>query len=283
MDYPDWAPSVLVKLHKTSLEKPIPKAHPTIKFKKLKNIPDSVYEEIRSENYRRGIIELPRNEGAELLGKLLTDLNMKKVWVSLSKRNKETKQYHRYWNACQNGILGWRYNRKLTSKQHREYFNGISEDAINLYIKLRDTKEFINFSIADLIAKERIKWCLEAIKANPLNEPSKNKSNKVNSSSEPSEFSDEQIEFSKLAIGRIIPSLQYVLFTIAEEARQYANEKPIVLKPGSDNAEIHYFIRYLSRYMQKEYGQPLHDIVATTTSVLFEKDIDSDYVRKVIK
>lgn len=74
-----------------------------------------------------------------------------------------------------------------------------------------------------------------------------------------------------------------ILLDISEKAKQYGKEEPLAKKPNSDNADIHYFARWLSEYLKKRYGQPLHDVVAATTEVACNRlSIDSDYVRKLV-
>ena len=71
---------------------------------------------------------------------------------------------------------------------------------------------------------------------------------------------------------------------IAEISKKHLEESVVVKKPNSKNAGIHYFIRMLSRYCKMAYGQPLHEVVAVTTSVVFDlQNCDEDYVRKIVR
>lgn len=68
------------------------------------------------------------------------------------------------------------------------------------------------------------------------------------------------------------------------KADEYMKESVTVKKPNSENAQTHYFVRQLSNFFQSYFGQPLHESVAVTTSVILDiKEIDSDYVRKLVK
>jgi hypothetical protein len=81
----------------------------------------------------------------------------------------------------------------------------------------------------------------------------------------------------------ITPSVASVLSCLSDEMVHLLQEKALVKKPNSGNAPIHYFIRRLSKYCRETYGQPLHDAVAATTAVIFNREaMDSDYVRKLL-
>jgi len=57
----------------------------------------------------------------------------------------------------------------------------------------------------------------------------------------------------------------------------------IVGKPGSPDARRVYAIRLMSRSTSQLYGQPLHDVVARTCCEILDEDIDSEFVRRLVK
>ena len=83
-------------------------------------------------------------------------------------------------------------------------------------------------------------------------------------------------------LDKVTPSIYVALDDIATKALTFSKEEPLVRKPNSENAHIHYFVRSLSGFLKKRYGQPLHEVVATTTCVIFDQEIDTDYVRKIV-
>ena len=53
-------------------------------------------------------------------------------------------------------------------------------------------------------------------------------------------------------------------------------------KPQSKTSKRTFVIRVLSREMQRLYGQPLHKVVALTTSEIFKENVDEETVRKLV-
>lgn len=58
--------------------------------------------------------------------------------------------------------------------------------------------------------------------------------------------------------------------------------KQYVGKPNSQNAKRTFIIRYLSERVTDLYHQPLHDVVASITSVLIDESVDPELVRKLV-
>ena len=293
MEYPDWAPSVLVNLHKARLEMPIHMFDPKDQVEKFKNdekfkdMPDDFFERIERKFYRNLLYNLPEKEGTEVLYSLLTDLRMKSAWSSLSKRVVNENMYHRFWSACQSGITIWRSEQKFTPKEKMIHFNKMHDHAMGLLEMIDRSSEFEYYSVAKSMDEKQLKWLTEALEAKPLGEPFSIDQVDILFLSEISEFSEDQIEdqidFTSFSVNKIIPPIQTILLDIASKANECASEELLVKKPNSANAKINYFIRYLSGYMKSEYGQPLHDVVSATTSIVFDKDIDSDHVRHIVK
>jgi hypothetical protein len=128
------------------------------------------------------------------------------------------------------------------------------------------TREFDDYGVMDLIKNDDVLFLLEALKA-----PSGGK-----------EAMD--IDYARYCLSDVIPTFDALLSDIAAIADKSGKDAPLVRKPNSLNAPIHYFVRYLSDHCCRHYGQPLHDVVAITTSVAFDRqDIDADYVRKLVK
>lgn len=57
--------------------------------------------------------------------------------------------------------------------------------------------------------------------------------------------------------------------------------KTIAGKPRSKNNKRTYVIRILSTFIRQMYGQPLHDVVAATSSIILNEHVDSELARKL--
>jgi hypothetical protein len=219
---------------------------------------------------------LPDTERTELLGKLLTNPNMKGVWAALAKRTANESAPWEFYLACEMGIAGWRGDQKQTPIERQSLHQEISETAEKLMALLRQSPEFDSYSINDLITESLsnrlddpdVYWVSEAARTELLEHLAERRSTEHNNSIHK----------------KLIPSVNEVLSYVSAKAKRDSEHKQKVKKPNSQNAEIHYFIRTLSEYCRHAYNQPLHDVVANTAAVIFpEANIDVDYVRKLVK
>ncbi|PTR14515.1 hypothetical protein C8R31_106189 [Nitrosospira sp. Nsp2] len=269
MIYPEWAPQNLVELHKRrmdggSLESKFKTGDPETVIADLMqtyegNITKENVEDIRRSLYRKSF-GLPYKEGTELLKLLITDLRMKDVWKSLIKRAKSDQDFPNFFRACEWGITGWRGDMRQTPSERRAFYQEIRNAAGLLQSLLNKASGFDYYSINNLVDDQQIEWLLEV-----LNAPN-------------------DVSYARFSLSDITPSILEVLNDIGKKASQYAEDESSVKKPNSRNAELHYFIRFLSGHCERCYGQPLHDVVTVTTSVIVDQwNIDNDYVRKIVK
>lgn len=268
MNYPEWAPQMLVERHKSRVDSNAPER----KFKTRD--PDAIVADAAQkhegmteeniENYRRQLYRmsfgLPDEESTALLNQLITDPRMRGVWKTLAKRIEKDAEYLHFFSACEGGIKGWRGDLKQTAAERKAFYQEIRDVAGRLIFLMNKASEFDLYSINKLIDDQAVEWLLEVLDA------------------------PNDVSYARFSVSEIIPSIYEVLIDISEKATQYGEEGSSVKKPNSPNAEIHYFIRLLSSYCQNRYNQPLHEVVAITTSVIFnQENIDADYVRKIVK
>lgn len=268
-NYPEWAPSTLIETHKAesdgscgpnSFDPESIIADAKAQFGG--QMSEEAVESLRQQLYRNVLASLPGRERTELLGRLLTDLRMKSVWKALEKRVANERDYHAFVNACEHFITAWRGDNKRTAAERRAMFQEVAAAAANLQSLLCLCSEFDDYSIKKLIDEEKIQWFIDVL-------PARN---------------TDDAWYASACLSEIIPSVQDVLQDIAQRATEYGEMEPVVKKPNSSNAQIHYFVRCLSNYCVRRYQQPLHEVVAITTAVVFgTQDLDSDYVRKIVK
>jgi hypothetical protein len=267
MKYPEWAPTSLVERHKNRVDSNAPERE----FKTRD--PDAVaaafaqkHEGITEdaiEDYRRWLYRfssgLPDEEGTALLGKLITDPRMKDVWKALAKRMEEDSELYQFFRVCEIGITGWRGDMKQTAAERKAFYQDIRDTALKLISLMNKAGQFDLYSTSRIAKYQSIEGLTEGLDA-------------------PNELSYARFHMSVSA-----PRVTDVLVDISEKATRYREEEYSVKKPNSENADIHYFVRRLSEYLKERYGQPLHEVVAATTEVVFDRqNIDSDYVRKLV-
>jgi hypothetical protein len=183
----------------------------------------------------------------------------------MSRREKESGDYRRFWSVCTGAILGWRGEPKNSAKEHRELYEKIYSNVVELQGLLRRSRAFHHYSITKLIDDSTVEWMVEVLDAKAFSDERKN------------------IEYSRFCLTDVVPSIDQVFEDIAHKAKEWADMSPVVLKPRSENAATHYFVRSLSSYLRKYYGQPLHEVVSVTASVMLsDEDIDADLVRKLV-
>jgi hypothetical protein len=282
MNFLDSAPMHLVERYNTY---PRPRAYgsgeyPTRQFDPDEHIAQLLKEDEkfkqmskqRQDSYRTSLSRLgfglPPEMGKELLGTLITDLRMAPVWASLRKKINEEAEFLDFWDQCQRSILGWSTAPKRTAKEREDHFRKIGHLALELSLSMNETEEFQHFSTAELISSESLD-SLRNVLSLDIRRPG---------------GEDNNDELTRFALAEGMPSIHQMLDHIAAKALQCSMEPPIVRKPNSENASVHYFVRTLSRYLRKEYQTPMYEVVAATAGVIFDlPDIDLDYVSKLVR
>jgi hypothetical protein len=277
LNYPDWAPESLVNLHKLRLDSTHRAKRPNIpnpeeevaemrKDERYKSHTEEQFQKLKESMYRWRL-ELPFNESDELLLKLISDQRMKEVWFSLARRRKAERDEIHFWRACEGAVLGWRGEPKITQKERLQILTNIQESLESLQNNMHKLKDFQHYSINKLIDEQSVKFLLENLDAglSQIDE-------------------EERVGYASFCLQEIVPPFDIVLMDIHAKAKEYMLDTVTVKKPNSGNAETHYFVRQLSSFFQRYFGQPLHESVAITASVVLNVDeIDSDYVRKLVK
>jgi hypothetical protein len=83
---------------------------------------------------------------------------------------------------------------------------------------------------------------------------------------------------------RFLPSLPDMLDLLTKRLTDLkAQRTQMQSRPASVGAQYRPFIRQISSYFLSRYGSPLHSNVATITSVIFNRIVSADLVRKQLK
>lgn len=276
MNYPNWAPEALVNWHKLLLKEPSITLSPDGRVDQLRQKPEcSHFSDEDWEFVRRNLnrtVSMPESEQTELLGRLLTSADMEKAWRSLARWKKSDEYSFNFWMACTSAIQGWRGSQKLTAGERQQSLAGLAERAKELRRMLMVSDDFRYYRTGDLIDDRAIKMLIDELDVKPTEKMD------LESSDELSAY----VHF--MVVDSVVPTVWEILGDIESRSTELLNKEVLVKKPKSERAPIHYFIRWLSQYIRREYRTPLHDVVAATASVVFDdRKIDSDYVRKILK
>lgn len=269
MNFPSWAPTSLIE-HLEKLKQLTSKFDFDIEDQ-VKSIAaefslnEAAIKDLRSKLLRSQII-LPKDEGIKLIEKLISSPQMKTVWAALKKRNTSDRYAIDLYSVCDSIICSWRADPKLSPSERADQLLQIIRSAEQLESLLSKSLDFHHYHDVETISDEKISWLLEELSAESIWRNEK-----------------QNIDYARFCLHEVVPSIHVTLLNIQTNAAKYLQIEPLVRKPQSKNADIHYFIRLLSNYFRRNYGQPLHDSVAATTCTIFDRDdIDVDYVRKLV-
>lgn len=215
MKYPEWAPSILVKRHKNGGSKRLPPAElDTLAEKCHVDVTDIESIHYYERYYRRFILGINSKQINTLLGKFLTDIRMKNVWKSLTRRADKELDFYFFFASCEDGITGWQDDLKHSTAEQKAFYQEIHDTVHKLIYLMDKSGKFSLYSRNPLIDYKRINELLRSL-----------------------EIPDDRNIYT---VTKIFPKLHDVLINISEKATQYGEEKPTVKKPKSENADIHY-------------------------------------------
>ena len=280
MNYPDWAPSALVQLHREKLGY-TPSAsgfNPADPESLIESIVREQGGELSAEGveilrqrlYRNSFVGLPPTESAEMLWRLISNGSMRSVWRSIEKHADGEHGAVEFFSACENAIAGWRGEAKRTRAERNGLLLRVQKLASELSLMLHDCPDFDYFSIANMIDDGHLKVIADGIASHEVDIPGY----QLRVSPDENDY-----RYFRMSFSEAIPSVHKVLEEVGERAKKIAEQDVIVKKPGSTKSEVHYFVRWLSDYCRDQYSKPLHEVVAITASVVFDDNaIDSSYV-----
>lgn len=263
MTYPSWAPKNLTdeRERRKGFEPGLEQINANLFW--LVNLPDQDRQQYMPDGRIESGLSFHRSN--QVLDRLITDQRMDAVWKSLARRRADEGGYISFWWACEQAIVDWHCTSKLSDAERKKICDDIQHCAARLQHLIRESMAFQDYSIADQFSEQSIanlRWYWT-----------------------PEEMRNYQSIFStmKFILRQEMPSINMVLMDIQEKAGQHTEEKPLVLKPRSENAALHHFARTISKYLKSRYGQPLHEVVANTAAVVLDLDeVDPESVRKLV-
>ena len=272
MKYPDWAPPSLVEMHIEGLNEPAEylgleeQLSRILEEDKLAGRVSKGKGNIRAKLYRSNL-RLPQEQRTKLLGKLITDINMKKAWQAISTRKSNDNDFFHFVLACNQGVMGWRGDQKLTKAEHKKYYQKINNLASGLSELMSNAALFHQY-LPYKLNNKAASWLFSAL----------------NQGHDLDNNEDYNASYTNFLLRQVLPDLQSLLGDIAKKATQFSCEQPTVLKPNSKSEDpaAQYFIRSLSKYLKNKYGLPLHEVVAATAGVVFEQSFENDTIRRLV-
>ncbi len=245
MKFPNWAPKYLTEFHRSYLEN----------------------GNLAAQGRHLAGHGMNAKESDQILLRMLSDGRMEKVWRSLGKRFERRNpdyQHYRFVFECFMGVSHWRHSPKLTTKQRRLLANRIKKYVSDLSQSLSeigyDGNPLFSHILADRPIDRHLAYFLDQIE----------------------HYSKNEVAQTQIPVA--LPPMHWFLTALCADIDSLISERLLVTKPKSKNAALHFLIRRLNRYFVSKFGQPLHDLVAATSSVVLDlDDVDPDLVRKLTK
>lgn len=246
-EFPDWAPAELVS-----------------RFRKR----DGNYVEKLPSKLPEGkfFMFLPEAYGTALLGLLLTAPEMKSVWTAIGKRRRvpptgsalRGSDVSAFISACEIALVQWAMTPKRTRAEHRAFYRRLADQIDALSGLIRETGESSFLRLTSFLDPKWTEGLADTLGV------------------------EEGDEFARFWINDRLPDVLEVLDRIRARAIAESRSTTVIAQPRGENANANHFARFLSAYFLKSYRQPLHDHVASVTSVVFGIAIDATKVRKLV-
>jgi hypothetical protein len=290
--FPDWAPSILVSEFERLNSKPVPEEIEKI----LKSMVDGWIT--ATETYDRLSVE----ELSELLSKLLSDSRMESVWKAIEKRIYAQNTFFHFYIEILSARMGPDNWGKLTNSEKEAWKTKVLRQISELNNSLKEHRS-LNFDsyLEDhqlihsgyyMIPRH---LQLKILKQLEIDSDVLNGLLKSIDDSKDGITAEEQIahitidwnideEVMKRLTVNLEPLTTEEMLNVFSSRIMNINTKSRILKhPNSDNAHIVFFMRKLAEFNMTLLGSALYEVIANTTSVVFDIDISKERVADTIK
>ena len=205
---------------------------------------------------------------------------MENVWQALAHVFDDTKRRPDTWafsDTCYQTIGMWNYSPRRTPAEHKEYFEKIASDLMNVVGRIICEPEFgtlgmmaARVSSLEMVSDETLKWLIDTLGAD-LIENQYIKTEK------------EAVSYMRFCLGDVIPQLYDYAEWIAKNSLRISAQQSISDRPNRPSAQRTFFIKHLSKWFNDRFSKPMHEVVAGVASALFDEVVTADTVRKAAK
>jgi hypothetical protein len=206
---------------------------------------------------------------------------MEAVWKSLASVFDDTKRQPDTWafsDFCYQTIGAWKYSPRRTPTEHKEHFEKIAIDLMDVVMRIIVEPEFgmmgsgiaARVSSLDMVNDETLSWLMETVNADLLD-------------GRYIKTEKDALSYLRFTLHDVIPQLFDYAEWIAGQATRIASQPSISDRPNRDTAERTFFVKHLSKWFRKGFDKPMHEVVAAVASALFDEAVTADNVRKAVK
>jgi hypothetical protein len=275
MTFFKWVPPDLSELHAELILKVKDELKQVEDFKATSTPQSGKLTDFDRADFRVGFYWLGAAEQLKILEKLISNPAMQDVWEKLERRANSFKPLmslhggktcgRNLFGACVEAESDWGSTPKMTRTQSRKFYDNIASLSLQLAELLVDE------SSPDLVEVRRF-----------INKESRTHFVK--------ELEQDGHElwygfdgYLDYLLSELLGTVPGILLQLHKRALEQAKTPVAISQPNSPSAKVNFFIRWLSNYFTKSYGQPLHSHVASVTNVLLGSDVDEDRVRALIR
>lgn len=213
----------------------------------------------------------------DVLLKLRDHPEMPEVWRALRRPfGDDDHLYAQFARKCMHIRNEWNFAPKRTPAEHKRHFEGIAADLMDVVNRIVVEPSFGRFSTIPaslspvrLVSDDAIEDLIANLDAMPADGVITKE--------------EDEISYTRFQLEMTFPDLHRYARWIADKAISIAEEGPASDRPHRDSAARTYFVRTLSRWLQKTTGGRMHETVAAVASALFDEPITADHVRKLVE
>lgn len=271
MKLPTWTPPDLIERHQELAPKAKEEKKRSEEFKRRNLRDDRKITEYKSGEFVVGYHFLGHCGQLEILEKLASAPAMRHVWDRLSKRSESFKPLAslnggktyavNLVGTCIDAETEWRSLPKLTRAESRKFYEEIATVSLGLAAQLLNASSPELLEVRRFIDKEHFETFIKGL-----------------------EHDDHDIWYGfegylEMLLGEMLGTVPGLLMELHRRALEHSKYPQAVSQPNAASAKVNFYVRWLSDYFKRTYGQPLHAHVAVVTNALLGSDIDEDRVR----
>lgn len=199
----------------------------------------------------------------DILWELLTDPKMQRPWQILKKRISDKRHYTRLWSEIVSALRKSRSPEPSRTKK-RDHFLAIAEHAKALANTVAEgpldrlAYDYFPGEMTCLVFKTD-KW--------------------------PVLGADEKMQIAQRTL-EWWPSITELLEEVAHHAEKVAKEALVEERLAVNDTQdrrVNYFLQYLARHFRTHFNSPMKGVLADIASVVFEKSITLDFVKRALR
>ena len=254
---------------------------------KLRYVPKAALEQLRlarvfvetqkNEAAARGVVYKPKPVGwfwpetrVHIIEKLCSEGDMDNAWKTLRKvfdDDKDEPDSGVFVCTCAYYYDYWKLAKRRTPAEHREYFQQIAKDLMDVAKRIVSEPEFgslgmmgeAHASIVQMLDDEKIGRFMNWIEALPDGRS------------------------GRLFLMQLMPGFLPYATWLSERAEELGSQPPISARPNRQSAHRVFFQKKLAQWFETNFGEPMLNVVTPATNAIFRSNVSRRTVRGVVR